>query len=133
MNTDPASKPGSHWVAVYIDSNKRGEYFDSYGRRPGIPALVQLLNKNCRSWEYNQQPVQGLFSSVCGHYCVYFLLQRVLTDIPMSEILQIFDSECLEENDQLITDWLNENFDLDTETYNIEFLLNQVCHALLEQ
>ena len=32
-----------------------------------------------------------------------------------------------EENDNLITDWVNDTFELDTNTYNIEFLVNQIC------
>ena len=31
INSDPSSKPGEHWVAVYFDKRSRGEYFDSYG------------------------------------------------------------------------------------------------------
>ena len=31
LNTDPASEPGVHWVAVYFAEDGKGEYFDSYG------------------------------------------------------------------------------------------------------
>ena len=27
INSDPSSKPGEHWVAVYFDKRGRGEYF----------------------------------------------------------------------------------------------------------
>ena len=27
-NTDPDDRPGTHWVALYIDANSRGEYYD---------------------------------------------------------------------------------------------------------
>ena len=33
-NTDPNHKPGEHWVTIYIDSDRRGEYFDSFGMPP---------------------------------------------------------------------------------------------------
>ena len=32
-NTDPSDKPGRHMVAIYIE-NGRGDFFDSFGRRP---------------------------------------------------------------------------------------------------
>ena len=32
FNLDPSYKPGSHWVAVYIDRNGLPEYFDFFGR-----------------------------------------------------------------------------------------------------
>lgn len=33
LNLDPSNKPGSHWVALYIDSkgDKSVEYYDSFG------------------------------------------------------------------------------------------------------
>jgi hypothetical protein len=33
-NTDPSSKPGTHWVAFYFPSKEKGEFFDSYGQSP---------------------------------------------------------------------------------------------------
>ena len=30
INEDPASKPGTHWVALYVDHYGYAEYFDSY-------------------------------------------------------------------------------------------------------
>ena len=35
-NTDSSDKEGSHWIGIYIDENRRGDYFDSYGRKPAI-------------------------------------------------------------------------------------------------
>ena len=33
-NTDTSSKRGEHWIVLNIDKNRRGEYFDSFGRCP---------------------------------------------------------------------------------------------------
>ena len=33
-NTDPSTKPGTHWVAFYFSSHEKGEFFDSYGYSP---------------------------------------------------------------------------------------------------
>ena len=48
----------------------------------------------------------------------------------MEDILNSFSSGNREENDEYITDWVNENFQMNTETFNIEFLVNQICLAL---
>ena len=40
VNTDRSSDSGEHWVWVYIDGNRNGEYFDSYGREP----LAEVLD-----------------------------------------------------------------------------------------
>ena len=126
MNTDPANKPGVHWVAVYVDSDKNGEYFDSYGRPSEISE--KLLRKYSKYWQCNTKRLQGMFSSVCGQYCIYFLLQRHYGE-PMAEIVAKF-TENHEENDFLVTEWVNENFDSDTDTYDIDFIVNQICRAL---
>ena len=34
INLNPSYKPGSHWVAVYLEKNGVGEYFDSFARYP---------------------------------------------------------------------------------------------------
>jgi hypothetical protein len=31
-NTDPSTKPGRHWIAIYVDEDGGREYFDSFGR-----------------------------------------------------------------------------------------------------
>ena len=131
MNTDPSGEPGSHWVAVHIDGENHGDYFDSYGRQPQTSSLVSLLKKTCSCWAYNEQQVQSAFSSVCGQYCVYFLLQRTLYNTPMTEIVAKFSKEDYEENDEVVTEWVNENFELNTETYNVDFFVKQICRALL--
>jgi len=34
VNTQPSGKGGEHWVAIYINNERKGEYFDSYGFKP---------------------------------------------------------------------------------------------------
>ena len=33
-NNDTSSRPGEHCIVLYVDENRRGEYFDSNGRFP---------------------------------------------------------------------------------------------------
>ena len=33
-NTDPDHRMGQHWVAIYIDANSKGEYYDPTGIPP---------------------------------------------------------------------------------------------------
>ena len=74
INSDTANLPGQHWTAVFIDSEKRGYYFDSYGYLPP-PRLQRWLNTNTRKWSYNTAFLQSIYSSLCGYYCLYFLFQ----------------------------------------------------------
>jgi hypothetical protein len=75
-NTDPDDRPGIHWVALYIDVNSRGEYYDRTWRPPFSRACVNFMNKHCTSWTYNTIRVQEEGSTVCGHYCIFYLIHR---------------------------------------------------------
>ena len=75
-NTDPSSKPGTHWVAFYIGTHGEGEFWDSYGMPPIISQHRKFLDRHCKKWTYNPTSLQALDSKVCGEYCVLFLVYR---------------------------------------------------------
>ncbi len=75
-NTDPDNLPGTHWVAVYVDANGRGEYYDPTGRPPIQAAFLNFLDKHCTDWTFNGVRVQEEDSIVCGHHCIYYLVHR---------------------------------------------------------
>jgi hypothetical protein len=87
INTDPRSKPGQHWQAVYFDATPSGsaeiDFFDSYGD----PADTQLLKDikliaqalkadNYLKFKENRIRLQNDKSSNCGWFCVKFLIDR---------------------------------------------------------
>ncbi len=127
VNTDPSTNPGSHWVAIFITRDSTAEYFDSYGQPPDVAEISSFLNKY-NVGHYNRKHIQGPFSSVCGHYCIYFVIQR-WQNVHMADIVKKF-SDDHDENDELITQWINDNYDVDTDTYDVDFLFKQICHAL---
>lgn len=71
-NLDPDTKPGSHWVAICVNADGNGEYFDTFGRKPNGYHLT-FLRRNTNCYIYNNKPIQSVFSSVCGEYCLLFL------------------------------------------------------------
>ena len=128
-NTDPQSKPGSHWIAMFFDHEGNGDYLDSYGRQP-LPKFKSFLNKHCLEWQYNGKQLQAPLTSTCGQYCIYFLYQRS-RGVPLQRILDLFGNDKLE-NDENVTNFVNETFGTDTDIIDIEFVANQVCKALTE-
>ena len=75
-NTDPDHPIGQHWIAIYIDANSRGEYYDPTGRPPHESAYVNFMNKHCLHWTYNTVRVQEEGSTVCGFHCIFYLIHR---------------------------------------------------------
>jgi len=126
--TDPSTKPGSHWIAIFIAMDGNAEILTAMDlNESNVESILSFLARYSRiGW--NTVPIQGPFSSVCGHYCIYFVIQRC-NNRSMHEIIKQLSVNDAEENDEMITDWINEQFDVDTDTYDINFLINQICHS----
>ena len=75
VNTDPANRPGRHWICIYFDEDGHGEYFDSFGLRPKI-VFERYMNKHCTAWTFNKKQMQSLVSRFCGHYCIWYCMMK---------------------------------------------------------
>ena len=75
VNLDPSWKPGSHWVAIFLeDKGGPAHYFDSFGRPPFDDAIISFLNRHSKQgWIYNGTRYQSISSTLCGIYCIAFL------------------------------------------------------------
>ena len=100
MNIDPSTQSGSHWVSIYIQNGK-GEYFDSYGMAPPLEDFMRFLKTNTKTWTYNKQELQSLDSTVCGHYCIWFLSERARGK-SMQNIVQQFSKTDTKWNDNTV-------------------------------
>lgn len=86
MNLDPASKAGSHWVAVYIDpvGSKSVEFFDSFGReippdiQHDVKLVVDILKPNTfLKLKSNHVIHQDDSTNNCGYFAMKFLIDRL--------------------------------------------------------
>ena len=93
VNTDPSSEPGTHWVAFYFPTVRKGEFFDSYGHLPDFyrDSFGDFLDKHCNEWDFNKRKLQSIWSDVCGHYCVFYLSHRAQGHT-MNKIVHMFNN-----------------------------------------
>ena len=98
-NLDPDTKPGSHWIAIYIDANGVGEYFDTFARKPTGSHLL-FLKRNVSRWTYNNRVIQNIFSSLCGEYCLMYLYLRY-RGITLRNFAEMFTENTID-NDALL-------------------------------
>jgi len=124
-NTEPRSRPGEHWVGFYVNGDCECTYFDSYGSEPRTAFLPYL--KTCQSYTWNKKQLQSDLSTSCGQYCILYLTLRS-RGFKHSQILEHFD-ENLYENDELVTDWLNDSFNVDLEPLNADFVIAQLSRS----
>src|ERR1700712_3875248 len=103
MNTDPHNKPGQHWVAIHINSDSCGIYFDSYGLPPLNQEFIDYLNDNCNSWTYNKTMIQGYNSLTCGQYCALFVLLQAL-GYDLFDIIHLFCTD-FKTNDEIVQEF----------------------------
>lgn len=83
FNLDPHDKPGSHWVAAYINMYKKEiYYFDSYGDR--TPSKIKTLVKRVqdeskklgKKYTFKVNKKRHQYSdSECGMYCLHFIIE----------------------------------------------------------
>ena len=79
INTQSHNLPGEHWIAIYINENRRGEVFDSLAIPPSL-FLSRWMNRHTRSWRKNSRRVQNPFSFSCGAFVLFYILQRCECD-----------------------------------------------------
>ena len=89
-NTDASDKPGRHWICMHFEAG-RGEYFDSFGRRP-TENFERYLNRHCSSWTFNRRQLQSVISKFCGHYCIYYCMLRS-RGLDMPKIVNSFTTD----------------------------------------
>ena len=73
INTKPIRSSGEHWLAVYIMSNRKAVYFDSFGLQPHHSQIIRFLKKHATKWTFSRKMIQNPFTVVCGEHCIVFL------------------------------------------------------------
>ena len=61
VNTDPSTKPGTHWIVIFLMPLQNGDWFDSYDKPPEFygPVFTEFMNKHCDEWELNDHKLQS--------------------------------------------------------------------------
>jgi hypothetical protein len=107
INLDTHQKPGTHWVAAYIENASTVFYFDSFGplnclypinSKPhpycmsGPNATIYDFLNRFESVTMNKFIYQSIFADNCAHYCIYFV-HAMSIGIPFSKIVNILDKQ----------------------------------------
>lgn len=75
-NLDPASLPGSHWVAIYAESPAKAYYFCPFGDPPkgNLLRYLSIFSDVTR----NKCVFQPLDSVACGYFAMYVVYHLCL-------------------------------------------------------
>lgn len=100
---------GSHWTCIFVNKLNEAVYMDSYGQMPPT-SVITFFKNNGIKWIYSTIQVQDYSSVLCGYFCIYFLFYMSLhnktqvnsTRYAMNKILDIFDDDNQEKNDEIL-------------------------------
>ena len=122
VNTDESTESGEHWVCVYFNSNGIAEFFCSFGNNPSFYdyQMVSFMERNCYLWKCNSKRLQSCLSTVCGQYCIFFAICKVLY-VHMDKFCSLFSKNC-QMNDVIVNEFVCINFDVELPVIDVEFL-----------
>lgn len=98
VNTQAKNLPGEHWIAVFIDANKRGEVFDSLAL-PITNMLIRWLNRFTRLFSTSKVMYQHPLAATCGAYVIFYVLHRLKDSQCMTKTFSSF----IPDNENVIT------------------------------
>ena len=118
---------GEHWVCFYFKKKAPPEYFDSNGMSPQFASFQRFLGGY---WKENRLMLQSPLSTVCGQYCMFYILMRN-KGYTMEEIQSWFSPYDLLKNDQNVNRTVNALFNTQQEVHDATFLQPWIFRHLL--
>ena len=131
VNLDNSRQEGSHWISIFFDRTGSSEVFDSYGKRPLPPNIVQFLRRHTTlgRTRHNAKQLQSFFSTVCGAYAIFYIMHRA-RGIPMETIVNMFDSKDKGYNDRHVQQFVERRTDKHHPLLDSKFVRDQFARAL---
>lgn len=113
INTEENSQPGKHWFCLLKLGFKSYEIFDSLGideNKFKYFETYSILPCNSKV-KYNENAVQNSFSTTCGLFVCYFLIQRMHNlDLSFFTLInEIFDID-KDKNESVVSLFAKEHF-----------------------
>ena len=103
VNTHSMNLPGQHWIAVYIDTQRHAEVFDSLAT-PLSEYLLRWLRSFSTSFKRSVLTLQNPVSASCGAFVLYYILQRV--HVKNMEVITSSFSPNVIHNDRVMLDYV---------------------------
>lgn len=109
FNTQPSTKEGEHWIAVFRQNEDIGYYFDSYGIHPYFRSGLSELLRTCKNWKFSKKTLQSLNTTTCGQYACFFLL-HIARGYTIEGITYLLNGKSTADNDAFVFTFIRERF-----------------------
>lgn len=103
VNTDHHGFPGKHWIAIY-GTRTHLDVFDPLSGQ--LPSLLTrwIFKRYGNNWKTNKSAYQFALSTLCGAYCIWYLLHRFHATSMDHVLIRLFPGSPLI-NDAIIHDY----------------------------
>ena len=93
VNTDLSSGSGEHWIAIVLENEYQGLFFDSFGRTPEECGreFTRFLNLHVKQYDYFKYQIQSNDSVYCGYFVLAFIVSHVCMFVSMITFKNMFD------------------------------------------
>ena len=102
VNAYPSAIEMGHWSAIYVDTDRKATFYDTYRIRPW-GKCHKFLAKNSTKACYNTRTLQTDKIS-CGHHCVFFVCQ-MSKGRTLEDILSLYGSHAFDSHDLMVQDY----------------------------
>lgn len=102
INSDEHHLPGTHWVGIYFDAQKKAIFLDSFAFKPEFYGLKDYIEKMSKSYFSLKTSLQHNDSNVCGVYQLFFLFY-IANNLDTTRIVSSFSLEDSKYNDNLVS------------------------------
>ena len=126
VNLDSRNEPGSHWVVLHTCGGRhQSEYFDSYGWPPQKKEFIKFMKDK---YIHSVKELQHPFSTVCGQWCMFFILLRCRGK-SMREIINLFTCKNKIANDLMVNAAVEQEFKTDQDVIDKKFIRDHMKSA----
>ena len=101
VNLDEYADVGAHWIALYVQTNNKVVYFDSFGVEH-IPKKVMKLVGDNKDIKTNIFRLQAYDSIMCGCFCIEFI-DFMLAGKSLVGFTSLFSPHDFKKNDKITT------------------------------
>ena len=99
INAYPSSVKMGHWSAIYIDGDRNGVFFDSYGLRPW-GKFSSFLKRHSKKTFFSKDILQKNKIS-CGHHCLFFICQ-MSKGRHLEDVLMLYKTHTFSSSDRMV-------------------------------
>ena len=102
INARPLTVEMGHWVAIFVDRDRNGSFFDSYGMHPW-GKISTFFDRHSNTTVYSKDMLQQNATS-CGQHCLFFVCQMSKGRL-LEDVLNLYKKHTYWSHDEMVNEY----------------------------